>query len=334
MMLVPCHDNDDEYPNLSPPLHNACIHTLVYYGCSSVSIGGEIIMKDYSINMSYRQLNNFAGAGKQAMTHAIADNKLQKNDVMLINFGLHYNEYVNYVADIDRFNQELIEIQKMNSNAPSIYFIETFPQHFPLGGYFIQKKLGKIIHIVIVRVSSSSDMRIVLTLHIPLSSSMLIVFSPFSIDDYIQIMLQHRHNKSNHILCQPYSSTEQAVETDWRNLVVHSDVINKDAIVNVSHDMYPYYYRYADTPVLLYRLSLAYYSDNDDDEDDEYTNALLSLLFSLTTTLHCLSPSHVDYGDSLRLDGNISDCTHYCYGSAAMAVVVSHVLSVLIPQGV
>ena len=184
----------------------------------------------------------------------------------------------------------MIEIQKMNSNAPSIYFIETFPQHFPLGGYFIQKKLGKIIHIVIVRVSSSSDMRIVLTLHIPLSSSMLIVFSPFSIDDYIQIMLQHRHNKSNHILCQPYSSTEQAVETDWRNLVVHSDIINKDAIVNISHDMYPYYYRYVDTPVLLYRLSLAYYSDSDDDddEDDEYTNTPFSL-FSFRSPLPCIA---------------------------------------------
>ena len=79
---------------------------------------------------------------------------------------------------------------------------------------------------------------------------MLIVLPP-SIDDYIQIMLQHRHNKSNHILCQPYSSTEQAVETDWRNLVVQSNIINKDAIVNISHYMYPHYYRHMDTPVLM-----------------------------------------------------------------------------------
>ena len=116
-------------------------------------------MKDYNIDMSYRQLNNFGGAGKQAMAHAIADNKLQKNDVMLINFGLHYNEYVSYVADIHRFNEELKEIQNMNSNAPFIYFIETFPQHFPLGGYFIQKKLGKIRRIVIVRILTTSNMR-------------------------------------------------------------------------------------------------------------------------------------------------------------------------------
>lgn len=100
-------------------------------------LSGEVYFPENNISIWYQQLNSYSKRSKQQL-HTVVESNAHRPDIVLINFGVHYNDYKSYITDLLSFKgdmQGIMERQRTDSHHISWHWIESFPQHFTYGYY-------------------------------------------------------------------------------------------------------------------------------------------------------------------------------------------------------
>lgn len=97
--------------------------------------GSAVSMHAAGVGVHMHHLEFFNNASFWGAIHELG---MTKNDIVLFNIGLHYNNMTAYESDIGAFLESLSVVRAASSdNTPHILFLETTPQHFPTeNGYY------------------------------------------------------------------------------------------------------------------------------------------------------------------------------------------------------
>ena len=77
---------------------------------------------------------------------SIIGDKYTKEDIVIINFGQHYNEKSEFFSILNKFSIETKKFENRRSNSPKLFFLESFPvyfdsnEHNPVGYYIYDGK--------------------------------------------------------------------------------------------------------------------------------------------------------------------------------------------------
>lgn len=104
---------------------------------------GQAAYPKYNLSIDYEQVNTFNGRARVRVSDLMASDKLRSPTIAVINFGVHYHNYRDLVRDLGGFVDDWKQWMQhhkphsrtMRSQAPTVYWMESFPQHFS-GGYF------------------------------------------------------------------------------------------------------------------------------------------------------------------------------------------------------
>lgn len=178
-------------------------------------LSGEVYYPHHNITLWYQQLNTYSKRSRELL-HTVVESTHNRPDIVLINFGVHYNEYKAYITDLFNFQKDMegiMERQKMaNAHQISWHWIESFPQHFS-HGYF----------------NYSADSRIRLSAYNP---------SAHAETSSRNVSLAHT---TNSLHCTAIANATYYYQEDWRNRLaelVLPEFYTNHRVIKVAEPLY------------------------------------------------------------------------------------------------